>query len=193
MTSSSRQYRSPSTEPALSRVRIRSRSMGYFVWVVLCAAVIIAFSMPLASRENSTLIYREGIARAMAGDIDGAITLFRKSADLSPRYALAHYGLGRAYLHKSGKRTDAIRELTYAVQCDSKLSKGYFYLGLAFMFDAKYMRAIHAFHDAYGTDRNCIEALYNIGAVYDVMGQTQKANQYYSRYFALLSGEFGEF
>jgi len=155
---------------------------------ILSGAVLIAIIMALSScvvfsRENSVSVYNEGRALAQKGDIDAAIPFFEKAVRLSPNYALAHYALGRAYLYKESKMKDAVRELSYSVRCDRRLAKGYFYLGIAYLFSKKYDRAIHSFNDAYSTDRTYYPSLYNIASIYDKIGQTQKARQFFMRYF----------
>jgi len=149
------------------------------------AACTLLATMPLSARENSSILYHDGALLAAKGDIDGAIPLFIRAVEVSPRSALAHYGLGRALLFKEGKRKDAIRELRLSVDCDKKLAKGYFYLGFALMFDRKYDYAIDAFNTAFKKDRSYSEALYNIGSIFDGMGQAEKAHKYYSEYFRL--------
>jgi tetratricopeptide (TPR) repeat protein len=153
---------------------------GFIIlWIALAA-------IPLSARENSSFLYRDGAILASKGDIDNAIPLFTRAVLLSPRSALAHYGLGRALLYKEGKRRDAIHELRLSVECDKKLAKGYFYLGFALMFDKKYEYAIDAFNTAFRTDKSYTEALYNIGSIYDIMGHQGKSGRYFAEYFRLI-------
>lgn len=162
---------------------VHNLKRGILPVAVLIVIFIVQSPCIVFSRENSVSVYNEGIALAQKGDIDAAIPFFEKAVKLSPNYALAHYALGRAYLYKESKMKDAVRELSYSVRCDRRLAKGYFYLGMAYLFSGKYDRAIHSFNDAYSADRALYPALYNIGSVYDKIGQTQKARQYFTKYF----------
>jgi tetratricopeptide (TPR) repeat protein len=152
------------------------------LYVSAVIAVIILLQNVILGAENSSELCRQGLLKASKGDIDGAIPLFARSSELSPRFALAHYGLGRAYLYKPEKLKDAVKELNLAVLCDHKLAKGYFYLGMAYMFLKKYDYSISAFYSAYTVDKTYKEALYNIGAVYDIMGHESKSMRYFREY-----------
>jgi tetratricopeptide (TPR) repeat protein len=157
---------------------IRTRHL--YAYVIIAAVMLLQNGVHGA--ENSSELCRQGFALASKGDIDNAIPLFAKAAQLSPRSALAHYGLGKSYLYKPEKLKDAAKELRLAVDCDHKLARGYFYLGMAYMFLKKYDYSISAFYSAYTVDRTYKEALYNIGAVYDIMGHESKSLRYFREY-----------
>jgi tetratricopeptide (TPR) repeat protein len=147
-----------------------------------CAALIILLlTIPLSlhAGKNSSVLYREAAKLALAGKIDESIPVFKKSIEVNPYYSMAHYGLGKAYLYREGRIKDAIRSLERAVKLDYRNAKGYFYLGLGYLISKKYIMAVHAFDNAYRNDSSLFEALYNIGAAYDIMGYEGKANKYY--------------
>ena len=152
------------------------------VAVLLCAS-------SCRAAENSSLLYQKAAAMARSGDVSGAIPLFKRVTELSPAFVLGHYGLGKAYLCVDGRLDDAVRELKKAVLCDRKFAKSYFYLGMAYMFRKDYDWAIDSFRDAYLADKTFIEALYNIGALYDLMGHPYKSKKFYNDYIAALRGE----
>lgn len=133
----------------------------------------------LHARKNSSALYREAAKLALAGKIDEAIPKFRESIAINPYYSMGHYGLGKAYLYKEGKLKDAIKSLETAVKLDHKNAKGHFYLGICYLMKEKYIQAVHSFDNAYRNDSSLIEALYNIGAAYDIMGYEGKAAKYY--------------
>ncbi len=137
---------------------------------------------PAFPRPNSTQLYREASVRALSGDIDGAIAGFIGVIETNPHYALGHYGLGKAYLYKEGKLEEAMRHLRRSVECDRRLAKGYFYLGMACMLARKYEQALHAFGASYEYDRGTVEALYNMAVIYDLMGVDFKARRLYEQY-----------
>ena len=155
-------------------------------YAITFTALVVFFQMITVpadcARENSSLLCRQGEALALQGKISEAIDVFRKVTEISPYYALGHYGLGKAFLHLQGKREDAIKELRIAVELDPSLAKARFYLGMAYFFSDKYMPAIHAFSEAYRLDPGMIEALYNLGALYDIMEQPYHSNAWFGRY-----------
>jgi len=152
--------------------------------VIAMAALFILAAEAAEPRENSTELYRKGARLAIDGELDKAILIFKKVVDVSPYYCLGHYGLGKAYLHKYGMIDDAIRHLKTAVKLDRKFVKGYFYLGIAYLIVKKYQQAAHAFKLAYGYDDTYIEALYNIGVVYDTMDNSYQSTVYFNKYLA---------
>lgn len=153
--------------------------MRFFVIIL---ALIAASAGSAMSRENSTELYRTGARLAIGGQLDKAIPIFKQVVEISPYYCMGHYGLGKAYLHKFGMLDDAIKHLSRSVQLDRKLVKGYFYLGIAYLLAKKYRAAARAFKTAYSFDDSYIEALYNIGVVFDIMDKSYEANVYFSRY-----------
>lgn len=134
------------------------------------------------ARENSATLYREGAASARAGDFKQAEELFLRARQLSPSYVLPHYGLGRVYLQQPDRLDDAVDSLRRAIACDKRYSRAHFYLGMAYMLRKNYPHAIRAFADAYEYDKTAIEALYNIGAIYDLMDHPFKSRKYYQLY-----------
>jgi tetratricopeptide (TPR) repeat protein len=147
-----------------------------------CAALIITLVTTretLLARKNSSALYREAAKIALSGKIDESIPKFKEALAINPYYSMGHYGLGKAYLHREGKMEDAIRSLEKAVKLDNKNAKGHFYLGLGYLMSKKYVMAVHAFDNAYRHDNSIIEALYNIGVAYDIMGYEGKAGKFY--------------
>ncbi len=137
------------------------------------------------SRDNPSVLYKKGAAFAAQGEIDKAIEIFKPLAENNPYYSLAHYGLGKAYLIKSGMLDESIRHLKISVALDRKFAKGYFYLGLAYQLSNKYNLAIKAYKDAYINSNSQIEALFNIGAVYDITGRIYQSKIYFNKYIKL--------
>ncbi len=135
-----------------------------------------------APRENSSELYRQGARLAIDGQLDKAILIFKKVVEISPYYCMGHYGLGKAYLYKYGMTDDAVRHLKTSVKLDRKLVKGYFYLGLAYFMAKKYRHAASAFKSAYNYDDTYIEALYNLGVVYETIEQSYNSDLYFRKY-----------
>lgn len=146
------------------------------------AALLVSSAGVAATRENSTELYRKGARLAIDGQLDKAILVFKKVVETSPYYCMGHYGLGKAYLHKYGMMDDAIKHLKMSVKLDRKFVKGYFYLGIAYFIAKKYRESAAAFKSAYSYDDTYIEALYNLGVVYDIMDQSYKSAVYFRKY-----------
>jgi tetratricopeptide (TPR) repeat protein len=155
--------------------------------IIMPAVIVLTVSLfPMitgaAPRENSSELYRKGARLAIDGQLDKAILVFQKVVEVSPYYCLGHYGLGKAYLYKYGMMDEAIRHLKTSVKLDRKFVKGYFYLGVAYFMSKKYRQAASAFKSAYVNDDTYIEALYNLGVVYEIMEESYKSSVYYSKY-----------
>lgn len=149
----------------------------------LLAAILLAIPAS-AARENSTELYEKGARLAIDGQLDKAILVFKRVVEISPYYCMGHYGLGKAYLYKYGMLDDAVKHLKEAVELDRRLVRAHFYLGVAYFMSKKYLRAAGAFKSAYDYDDSYIEALYNLGVVYEIMEKTYEAKMYYDKYVA---------
>lgn len=133
--------------------------------------------------QNSTQLYNNGVELAKSGNYIEAEKNFVNVIKMSPYYCLGHYGLGKVLMVYKKDLDAAEKEFKIAVKLDSKLSRGHFYLGMIYMFQKKYVYAIKSFWKSYETDDECIEALYNIGSIYDIMGHPFKSRFYYQKYY----------
>jgi tetratricopeptide (TPR) repeat protein len=156
--------------------------MGNRLFVIVSLLMLLLPATKSFAVENSSDLYKKASKLALKGSLDESITIFKKVVQLSPHYCLGHYGLGKAYLHKEGKLDDAVFHLAKSVDLDKKFVKGYFYLGMAYYMNMKYVQAIHSFKKAYDYDYSVIESLYNIGAIYDLIGNSYKSKIYFKRY-----------
>lgn len=139
--------------------------------------------------ENSTLYYKKGVEEYRAGNFTGAEKSFIRAIELNPYYTLGHYGLGRVYLKQKGGSADSIKHLKKSVSLDPSFAKGWFKLGIAEFLAEKYIESLHSFSEAYKRDRTFIEALYNIGVVYDLLGDNYRAYVHFRLYYKRLKGE----
>ncbi len=149
-------------------------------FVVLLTALLLQTAY---SRENSSELYKEGARLAVEGDLDAAIRSFKRVIELSPSYCLGYYGLGKAYLYKKGMLDAAVTNLKTSIELDRKFAKGYFYLGIAYLLAKKYSYAAQAFRTAYSLNSEYVEALYNLGVVFDIMEKKYESQVYFTRYF----------
>lgn len=153
------------------------------IFIKILIFIFLIYPNSLLSLENSTTLYKEAARLAENGQLDAAIEKFKKVIEISPYYCLGHYGLGKAYLFMDGMLEDAIKHLKISVKLDTRFAKGYFYLGLAYYFSKKYVRAIHSFKKAYKNDDNLIEALYDIGMIYEIIGKEYESSIYFKKYY----------
>lgn len=149
---------------------------------LLVASLVLAGVSGAYAGPNSTESYRTAERMAIAGDFDAAISGFRKTLEINPHYALAHYGLGKACLYRAGMLKQAVYHLEKAVDLDKGLARGYFYLGIAYMLSRRYGQSLSAFSAAYERDGSLVEALYNIAVVYDLIRKNTMALKSYERY-----------
>lgn len=155
---------------------------------VLILLAVLLFQI-FAYAENSTSYYKKGVELYKAGNMSGAEQSFKKAVETNPSYTLGHYGLGRIYIKQRGKIPDAIKHLKQSVSLDPNFSRGWFKLGLAEFLSGKYIDSIHSFREAYDRDKTFIEALYNIGVIYDLLGKDYTAFTYYRLYTVKIKGE----
>ena len=139
--------------------------------------------------ENSTFYYNKGVEFFKADNMLEAENNFKLAVKINPAYTLGHYGLGRVYILQNGKLKDAIKHLKLSVSLDPDFAKGWFKLGLAELISGKYVESLHSFDKAYEKDETFIEALYNLGVAYDLLGDEFKALTYYRLYYRSVRGE----
>lgn len=138
--------------------------------------------------ENSSVYYSKGVEFFKAGNLSDAEKSFKLAVEVNPSYTLAHYGLGRVYIMQNGRASDAVKHLKLSVSLDPNFVKGWFKLGLAELVSGKYIESLHSFQEAYQRDKTFIEALYNMGVVYDLLGDNFTAFTYYRLYYRKVKG-----
>lgn len=143
--------------------------------MLLCSGVY-------AVEKNSTGYYNEGLEYAKSGRMDLAEQSFKKTIAVNKYYCLGHYGLGRVYMYRPETMDKAILHLRKAAELDSNYAPAYFYLGIAQLITQKYVDSIHSFNSAFEKDNRFVEALYNIGTVYELLGDEYRAFFYYRKY-----------
>jgi tetratricopeptide (TPR) repeat protein len=144
--------------------------------------LFILSTLNLSGRENSSILYQKGAELAINGQLDQAEILFKKAISLNNYYSLAHYGLGKIYIIKYGMIKLGIKHLKRSVLLDKDLVKANFYLGFAYLLNQNYRMSIIYFKKTYDLDDEYLEALYNIGTIYEIIGKDLKSLQYYNKY-----------
>lgn len=148
---------------------------------ILLLLVIFSPAVALGS-ENSSELYQKGVKEFQQGNIEQAEALFRKVILISPHYTLGYYGLGRVYLTREKDMSQAVKMFRKSVNLDRRYARAWFYLGMASYLDNRFMEALHAYKEAYRLDSSQVEALYNMGVIYDRMNRTWHASYYFRRY-----------
>ncbi len=155
--------------------------------------IIFIFARCTLYAENSTFYYNKGVESFKSGNYADAEIDFKDAIQVNPSYTLGHYGLGRIYILQKGKAPDAIKHLKLSVSLDPGFVKGWFQLGLAELISGKYLESLQSFKQAYEKDKTLIEALYNMGVVYDLLGDNYTAFTYYRLYYRRVKGERDDF
>jgi tetratricopeptide (TPR) repeat protein len=100
-------------------------------FLLACILVSVVFGASLGARENSSLLYEQGRQYARQGNFAEAGKIFERVVELSPRYALGHYGLGRIFLATGRDLASAVKHLRIATELDGSMPQAHFYLGMA--------------------------------------------------------------
>lgn len=102
---------------------------------LLCGAILTALVQPVNSyikNEEALQLYDEGLRNAFRGDVDEAISAFKRAAALDSTLADAQAYLGMLYGIR-GQWKDAIREFQDAIQADPAYVEVYTELGEAYL------------------------------------------------------------
>ena len=121
-----------------------------------------------------------GSMNADAGDLDGAIPLYREALRCQPDYPEAHLFLGRA-LERKGQGADAISEYTKAVQLKPQLTEANILLGLLLAREKKFDQAAACYQAALRSDPESASAENDWGRVLQSQGRWQESIAHYQR------------
>ena len=146
--------------------------------------IIITLLLLLQSDDSkfASSLCNEAKIYAKNNNYNEAGELFLKAVSKNPYYFYAHYGYGKVCLY-TGDIKNAVKHLSIAVTLDASSANGWFYLGFAYFFSKQYMNAVSCFKKAYTIDSSCIESLYNIAVIYEMMGNSFLSQNYYEKYF----------
>jgi tetratricopeptide (TPR) repeat protein len=133
-------------------------------------------AMNLEQKKDLALLYwRQGYERQVAGDLDGAIGLYRRSVAVHPT-AEGHTFLGWAY-GQQGRLEEAIAECRTAIALDPEYGNPYNDLGVYLMEQGRLVEAAGCLEQAASSSRyDCpFFAHFNLGRLYERQGQWLKA------------------
>ncbi len=158
-----------------------------YIWITF---FILFSSRIVYSSQSSSELFKEGVEFAKKEKYVLAIQFFKDSANKSPYFSLAHYGLGKTYLLVPGKIDNAILHLNQSVKLDRSYSRAFYYLGTAYFFKKKYILAIKNLIKSYKMSENQnVIALYNVGCIYDILGNKRLSSLYFTKYIDKISEE----
>ena len=136
------------------------------------------FNIP-NKEEDANRFLQEGYEKQMAGEVDAAIELYRKSLELTPTPE-AYTFLGWAYSLK-GRFGDAIRECEKAVRLDPEYGNPCNDIGAYLIETGRWTDAIPWLEKATVATRydGAFYAWYNLGRVWEHEGDWSKALEAY--------------
>ena len=117
------------------------------VWLLLScllvAALLLASCGPAVTEEEVTAVkYDErGIALALAGLYEQAVTEFNKAIELDPEYAMAYNNRGNAYWNR-GNFDRAIADYDKAIELDPEYAEAYGNRGFVYYLKGELTKAI---------------------------------------------------
>jgi tetratricopeptide (TPR) repeat protein len=92
--------------------------------------------------ESQTAIhYFKGIAHAIQGEHDQAITYYNKAIEINPNFANAYFSRGVAYAERRGKLDEAICDYNKAAEINPGFAKVIALRGLAYYSKGEYDKA----------------------------------------------------
>jgi tetratricopeptide (TPR) repeat protein/tRNA A-37 threonylcarbamoyl transferase component Bud32 len=130
-------------------------------------------------------------------NVEAAITVFKYALEKDPQFAIAHAGLGEAYLRRYEESKDpvwvprALEACRSAVLNGSELPHGHACLGMVYNDTGKYEEAITAFGRALSLDPNYVEALQGQAHAYEMLRRPEEAEEIFRRALRLRPGYWG--
>lgn len=178
------------------------RRRTWWAWVGLLAALIYwslpPFVAPGMAQERSQEVelpaetpdefFAAGFLKHMAGDLDDAIALYKRSITRQPT-APGHTFLGWAYAHQ-GRLDEAIAECEKAIQIDPDYGNPWNDIGSYLMARGELDRAIPYFKRASEAKHYCCPHFphLNLGNIYADQRRYREAKREYERVLEILPG-----
>jgi tetratricopeptide (TPR) repeat protein len=128
--------------------------------------------------------YNLGIALFQKGNIDEAISAYKRTITIDPRYEKAYFSLGYAYARK-GMIDKAISDFKQALSLNPRHAEAHYALG--FVYNAKGMsdEALFEFKRALTFKPRYPEVHYNLGVLYQKRGKLDEAIFEYKQAIAI--------
>jgi tetratricopeptide (TPR) repeat protein len=124
--------------------------------------------------NNANSYFSQGVAMAVRGDYQAALTNFNQAIQLNPNYGLAYFSRATAYYYL-GDKQNAIADYNQAIQLDPKYATAYNNRGVAYSELGDQQKAIADFNQAIQLNPKDAYAYINRGNAYLYLGDKQKA------------------
>lgn len=134
--------------------------------------------------NNLTLWNLIGVSAAKLGQLNKAITAFKKVISLKPENAEAYHNMGNA-LREQGKLDEAVEFYTKAFSLKPDYAEAYLNLGNVFKDQGKIEEAIKAFSKASSIKKDYVEAYNNMGNVLYLQGKVDDAIAAYKKVLSI--------
>jgi FKBP-type peptidyl-prolyl cis-trans isomerase 2 len=125
-------------------------------------------------------LYKKGIEQQDKGEIDEAISYYRKTIGQNPNHAGAYYNLGVAFQGK-GLIDQAILYYEMAIGLNQEFIEAHHNLGVAFNEKGKFGEALFCFQRVLQLKSDHLGAYYNLGNTLTAKGQFNEAMQCYKK------------
>lgn len=138
------------------------------------------------SREPEALqALKEGTERGKQGDLEGAVTLLRRAADLNPLLVDAHFNLAVAFA-RLGRTDAAIAAMKEVVRLHPKDHDAYIRLGTWLSGQGRHGEAIASLERAVALEMDSQDAWLKLAQSYEAAGRAQAAVGAYRRTLGLV-------
>lgn len=131
-----------------------------------------------ATPRSPILLYNLGVAKAQAGDAQGAIDYYRKAIAANPKYGSALLNLA-SLLRAQGKLTEALAICQRAAKADPMNRGIWMNLGNIYGQLGSIEQAKNCYERAVALDPRNAEAVINLGTAYQRLGNLDAARQQY--------------
>ncbi|MCE5287471.1 MAG: tetratricopeptide repeat protein [Pelosinus sp.] len=129
--------------------------------------------------KNFDNYYELAYANAEMGDYSQAVSAMSKAIELKPNAAFYYHERGFSYI-KIKNAKSALSDENQAIKLDSSQAIFYAGRGNAYVLMAKYPEAIEDFKKCLELKGDPLDSQFNLGQVYDFMGNQDKALYYYT-------------
>lgn len=150
--------------------------------VFMITASLIVFSAGCSkARKDSVSYSNHGIMAYEAGELKEAVGLFEAAIATYPRNQVAHFQLGTILMHDKQDFAGARRELTAALDLNSRHVETIYSLGRLDLMEGNLDPALARFQEALKVNPQHAGSLYYTGVVNEKKGKKDDADEYYRK------------
>jgi len=138
----------------------------------------------MSSDKNPDAYRNKGVTEFKAGHIQQAIQAFHTAFNLEPKNAQTCYNLGFLY-EKTKQWNNAILYSGKAIALEPTMTNAYMVQAVAYFQKGNHVKAIQDFENASRLDPKNIDSLNDLGILYCLQHQKEKARSQYQQLVAL--------